>query len=449
MPLGRFFGRGNARSDAPAADTTPDETIDVEVDAESEGELIDYEGAPEDAPDIDWRARAAAIIPGGASTGSKRPATMHGAPDAHLPTLYLRAAGCRVMALDGREYLDCTMALGAVALGYAEPEVTRAVVDAAFAGNVAMLPNVLEVEIAERLCDVIPCAEMALFTKTGAEGLSAAVRLARTATGRDVVVASGYFGWHDWASEKTAGVPASATQDVVRVPFNDVAALERAVSDAGARLAAIVIEPVVERMPDESWIQRARALADQQGAALVFDEVKTGFRLRPGGYQELSGVTPDLAVFAKAMANGYPLAAVVGRKDLMEASERTWISSTLAGDTTALAAAGAVLDWHEKVDVCGGLAEVGAEMRRVVGAAVEASGVQGMSVEGIDPMWFVRFDDPSRETRFLELIGSEGVLLKRGAYNFPSLAHDDEAILELERAASAACVALRDEESGR
>jgi glutamate-1-semialdehyde aminotransferase len=301
------------------------------------------------------------------------------------------------------------------------------------------------VELAERLCALIPCAERAQFLKTGAEATSAAVRLARAYTGRDRVVACGYFGWHDWSSD-AAGVPASTRRDVTRVPFDDLDALERAVAASGNDLAAIVLEPVVDREPSRAWLERARTLCDAAGAALIFDEVKTGFRVAPGGYQEVSGVTPDLASFGKAMANGYPLAAVVGKAPLMDAARKTWISSTLASESTALAAALAVLDWHDAADICATLADTGREMRASVDRAIAASGVSGVHSEGVDPMWLLRWNDPAREARFLANAVSEGVLFKRGAYNYAAIAHDEEVLQEIEAAASAALVALAEEE---
>ncbi len=439
------FRRLFERREAPPADTpsASDNASDVEVSADDE--TLADEAPAEDVADIDWRARALRWLPTGASTGSKRSEALYGAPDAAGPTHFVRATGCRVVDTAGNTYVDCTMALGAVALGYAEPRVTQAVMEAAAAGNVSGLSSVREVELGERLCTVIPCAEQVQFLKTGAEAIAAAVRIARTYTGRDVVVACGYFGWLDWASD-ARGVPEGVLADTRRVPFDDVSALERAVTDAGSRLAALVIEPVIERLPSTEWIARARSLCDAAGAALIFDEIKTGFRLRPGGYQELGGVTPDLATFGKAVSNGYPLALVGGRRDLMQAARNTWVSSTLAGESTALAAASAVLDWHEQAEICEALASTGRELRSAVEAAIDASGVDGVSVDGIDPMWLLRFDDPARETRFLELSVSEGVLFKRGAYNYASIAHDEETIRDVEAAASAAFVALRDEE---
>jgi glutamate-1-semialdehyde 2,1-aminomutase len=435
MVFGKIFG-----SDKKSAPTAPPPEPE-----ESEEDGAEPESAPEESDAIDWRGRAAQVLPTGASTGSKRVEGLYGSADAIGPTHFAQSVGCRVIDPDGNEYIDCTMALGSVALGYAEPDVTRAVIDAASRGNVSALSDHLEIEIAERLCTVIPCAEMVHFTKTGGEAMSAAVRIARTYTARDVVVGCGYFGWQDWASD-AAGVPARTRELFVKIPFDDIPALEKAVFDVGKALAAIVIEPVIERLPSPAWIARARELADSAGAVLIFDEMKTGFRLRTGGYQELAEVTPDIGVFGKAVANGYPLAAVAGKREIMEAMRKTWISSTLASEATALAAAGAVLDWHEKADIPDSLASIGLDMRTVMSAVIEASGIGGVTVDGIDQMWMFRFDSTERETRFLELAAQQGVLFKRGAYNYPAIAPTDDVIREIEAAANTAFIELREEE---
>ena len=442
----RARGDENTEPAAPAPDDVAEGTDDEDGFAEGDPETIG-ERDP-------WATRAAAVIPGGSSTGSKRPEAIYGdGPlDETLPTHYARARGCSLWLVDGDseiEVVDCTMALGSVAIGYADSHVNGVVSQAVALGNVGGMPNVLEVSVAERLCDFIPCAEQVRFLKTGAEGVSAAVRIARTYTARDRVVCAGYFGWHDWASgDEVSGVPRAARADVTRVPFDDVAALERAVREAGQSLAAIVIEPVIERMPSSEWIARARALATDAGAVLVFDEMKTGFRLKPGGYGELSGVEPDLAVFGKAMANGFPLSAVVGRADVMDAARRTWISSTHAAESVSLAAAHAVLDWHEKEDVCSTLATVGSAMRGAVDSAIAACGLPGIRVTGLDQMWRIEFDDAEVERAFIRHAVEHGALFKRGAYNFAALAHE-EAIGDIEAAASAALVAIREEQSAR
>lgn len=391
----------------------------------------------------DWLTRAQRVLVRGASTGSKRVDALYGDADVSMPTHFARASGCRVETVDDIMLVDCTMALGSVALGYAEPQLTRAVIEALAHGSVAGLSPALEVEVAERFCAAIPCAERVQFLKTGADAMSAAVRIARTYTGRDTIIGCGYFGWHDWSSD-SAGVPAGTSQSFRSIPFDDIPALERAVADAGTSLAAIAIEPVIERLPSKEWVARARALCDANDAVLIFDEIKTGFRLATAGYQQYADITPDLAAFGKAMANGFPLAAVCGNAALMAAAEKTWISSTLASETGALTAAAAVFSWHDRADVCQSLWNIGKEMRDAVSRALEASGAQGVSMDGIDPMWLLRFDDPARETTFLQAAVNNGVLFKRGAYNFAALAHDDDALREIEAGASAAFVELRE-----
>lgn len=439
MVFSRLFGKSPAPAPADPAEPEADALEPQGPDDESVAEI--------DEPHESWALRAQRVITRGASTGSKRSDALYGRADASddLPTHFVRAAGCHVQTTEGQMLVDCTMALGSVALGYAEPQLTRAVIEAVASGSVSGFSPALEVEVAERFCSVIPCAERVQFLKTGAEAVSAAVRIARTYTGREAVIACGYFGWHDWSSD-AAGVPATTRKLLHVVPFDDVSALERAVAEAGTDLAAIVIEPVVERLPSKEWIVRARALCDAKGAVLVFDEVKTGFRLATGGYQQYADIVPDLAAFGKAMANGFPLSAVCGKAALMEAAERTWISSTLASETGALTAAAAVLAWHERADICATLWSTGKEMRRVVGDALAASGLAGVTLDGIDPMWLLRFEDQDVETDFLAAAVRAGVLFKRGAYNFAAVAHDDDAIREIEAGASAAFVELRERE---
>lgn len=437
MALSRFFGRGRDTPPPPPDDDLP---ADAEDDASLEGNAD-----PEHAPARSWLERAEAVLPTGASTGSKRAEVLYGEAVDDLPTHFMAARGALITDVHGIQYLDCTMALGAVALGYAEPRVTQAVVEAATQGNVCGLSSWREVELAERLCALIPFAERVQFLKTGAEATAAAIRLARTYTSREHVIACGYFGWHDWSSD-SPGVPVNVRKSVSWVPFDEVGALELAVAAAGSSLAAIVLEPVVEHAPSLAWLTRARELCDASGAVLIFDEIKTGFRVAPGGYQEVCGVHPDLATFGKAMANGYPIAAVVGRLPLLEAARDTWISSTLASEATSLAAALAVLDWHEEADICGTLGETGREMRAAMDRAIAACGIDGVTTLGIDQMWLTKWKDPARETRFVSHAMRGGVLFKRGAYNFAAIAHDETALRDIESAASAALVALLEDE---
>jgi glutamate-1-semialdehyde aminotransferase len=371
----------------------------------------------------DIARRAARAVAGFTSTRSKGPDAMFGGPDG--PTHLVSARGARVETADGRQLLDWTMALGAVALGYAHPRVEEAAARAVRDGAVGPLPHVLEVEVAERLCAVYPGAEQVRFLKTGAEAVQAAVRIARVATRRERVVHAGYHGWLDGATAG-AGVPRATEALWTAVPFDDVPALEAAVEGPGPP-AAIVLEPVIERAPTVAWLEAARRLASRHDAVLVFDEIKTGFRLAAGGAARRYGVHPDLAVLGKALANGFPLAAVVGRADLMARVRETWISSTLATEFVALAAARAVLDVWSEVDVAGHLANVGGLMRDALDLA---AGPVPWTVCGMPEMWFLRFGDDAIERRFLLACARRGVLLKRGAYNFPSLAHDRPEVEE-------------------
>jgi glutamate-1-semialdehyde 2,1-aminomutase len=348
----------------------------------------------------------------------------------------VRADGCHLVDVAGRRYLDLGMALGAVGIGYADPAVTQAVCAAAAQGPVGALPHVLEVEVAERLVAAVPCAEQVRFLRTGAEAAAAAVRLARVVTGRTRVVASGYFGWLDWCGE-AAGVPEAVRDQVSWVPFNDTAALARAVDD-GPPPAAIMLEPLVHDVAGAAWLGEARRLADAAGAVLVFDEVKTAFRVRTGGVQALHGILPDLATVGKALANGYPLAAVVGRRAIMEAAARTWISSTAAAEATGLAAARAVLDWHDRVPVPARMAAVGARLRGRVAAALARHADLGVRAVGPDVMWRLEADHPEALDQVVAAAARAGVLLKRGAYQFAALAHEASAEDDLDAALPAA-----------
>jgi glutamate-1-semialdehyde 2,1-aminomutase len=333
------------------------------------------------------------------------------------------------------------MALGAVAIGYSDAAITRAVQTAAANGNVSGLPHRLEVEVAEALVELIPCAEQVRFLRTGAEATMAAVRIARTATGREHIIACGYFGWLDWCSDAKGVLPAE--RDAIHwVPFNDVSALEQAASLLGNSLAAIIVEPCIHELADRAWLAAARSACDRLGAVLVFDEIKTAFRVRTGGVQELLGVLPDLTTLGKAMANGYPLAAVVGRAEIMHAATETWISSTAAAESTGLAAAQAVFGWHDRVDVPDRLAVNGGLMQDVIGTALLEAPWVGVRAEGPATMWRLVAEVPEQLDALVAAAAREGVLLKRGAYQFAAVAHDDAAIECIARAMPAITEAL-------
>jgi glutamate-1-semialdehyde 2,1-aminomutase len=352
-----------------------------------------------------------------------------------------RSEGCRVWDAAGREYLDYIMALGAVALGYAHPEVTRAAVAAVEAGGVGPLPPVEEEELAAELCRRIPWMERVRFLKTGAEAVAAAVRLARAATGRDVVFGCGYHGWLDWCQADGAGVPAATRALYGEVPFNDAERTRALIRAAGDRLAAVTLEPVILAPPDPEWLAVLREETTRVGALLVVDEIKTVCRLAVGGGCERYGIRPDLVVLGKALANGFPLAAVGGRAEVMEEVRRTWISSTLATEWVALAAAAATLRVMDErrvpqhISATGGrlldgLRRLAARHERVVARAA-----------GIPEMCHLEYRTETLSGRVAVACAERGLLFKRGAYNFVSLAHDaaavDHALAVLDDALSA------------
>ncbi|PYP34419.1 MAG: aspartate aminotransferase family protein [Gemmatimonadetes bacterium] len=301
----------------------------------------------------DWR------VPGFTSTGSKRPDALFG-----TPARMTRAAGCRVWDESGREYVDFVMALGAVALGYGHADVNRAATAAIAAGVVGPLPPVAEAELAEALAERIPWLERVRFLKTGAEAVAAAVRLARVATAREEILGCGYHGWLDWCQGAAEGVPAGVRNLFAELPFNDVAAGRELIRARAPRLAAVVVEPVVVSEPTREWLQMLRVETERAGAILIFDEIKTAFRLAIGGAAERYTLkpAPDLVVLGKALANGFPLAVVGGRADLMNAANRTWISSTLATEGVALAAARATLEVFERDGVCEHIHRIGTRL---------------------------------------------------------------------------------------
>jgi len=377
----------------------------------------------------DWR------VPGFTSTGSKRPDALFGVTPpgedsgggASAPERMVRASGCRVWDADGREYVDYVMALGAVALGYGHPAVNRAAEEAIAAGVVGPLPPVLEEELAEALCHRIPWIERVRFLKTGAEAVAAAVRLARVVTGRERVLGCGYHGWLDWC-QGAEGVPAATRTLYAELPFNDPERTRRLIRDAGDRLAVVVVEPVVVTEPTREWLEVVQAETRRVGAVLVFDEIKTAFRLAVGGAAERYGVRPDLVVLGKALANGFPLAAVGGRAELMAAASRTWISSTLATESVALAAAAATLEVMERDNVCAHLHAVGTRLLHGLHRLHQTHGDVVTGVGGIAEMCFVHFVSEPLSRDVARGCAARGLLFKRTAYNFVSLAHDEVTV---------------------
>ena len=368
-------------------------------------------------------------VAGLTSTGSKRPGALFGAEGESAPLRMTRSSGCSVWDSEGREYLDYIMGLGSVALGYGHPEVTRAVAEAARLGVVGPLPPVLEEELAADLCRLIPWLERVRFLKTGAGAMAAAVRLARVVTGRDAVLGCGYHGWLDWCQTREGrGTPAAVRALYGELPFNDADATREMIRAAGERLAAVVFEPVILEPPDPRWLAVLREETLRTGALLVADEIKTVCRLGIGGACERYGIRPDLVVIGKAIANGFPLAAVGGRADVMEAVSRTWISSTLATEFVSLAASRATLAAMVQADVPAHLARVGTRLLSGLQTLAAAHPELAVRAAGLPEMCFLEYRDEPVSGRVAMACVARGLLFKRSAYNFVSLAHDEAAV---------------------
>jgi glutamate-1-semialdehyde 2,1-aminomutase len=367
-------------------------------------------------------------VAGVTSTGSKRPDALFGGEAPGVPRTMVRSQGCRVWDVEGREYLDLVMALGAVALGYAEPVVTEAAITAVRDGVVGPLPPALEEEVASELRRLIPWAQKIRFLKTGAEAMAAAVRLARAVTGREGVLGCGYHGWLDWCHPGAPGVPLGTRSLYADLPFNDPERTRELIRRAGDTLAAVVFEPVILAAPDPAWLAVLREETARVGALLVADEIKTVGRVAVGGGCERWGVRPDLVVMGKAIANGFPLAAVGGRADVMAAVSRTWISSTLATEWVSLAAARATLEVMTARRVPEHLGRVGTRLLSGFQALAERHPRVVRGVAGLPEMCCLQFHEEAAGAALAVEAARRGLLFKRGAYNFVSLAHDEAVV---------------------
>lgn len=283
--------------------------------------------------------RASAVIPGGTCTFSKRVEAF--ADIDSFPSHVVAASGARVTDADGNVYLDYIAALAPIVLGYNEPRVQARIADQLGKVVLASLPPPEEIELAELITECIPSAEMVRFFKSGAEAVSAGVRTARTYTGRDFVLSCGYHGWHDWyaAVRQSDGIPVAVSNLTRSFAFNDIAAARALVDELGRSIACIVVTPALYgKHPAPGFLEGLRALADRIGAVLIFDEIITGFRWAVDGAQGYYGVAPDLSAFGKAMANGMPIAALAGQRDIMLALDRTWVTSTYASEALSIVA---------------------------------------------------------------------------------------------------------------
>jgi glutamate-1-semialdehyde aminotransferase len=372
------------------------------------------------------------------------------------PIFIERGYGGHIVDVDGNDYIDMLCAYGPIVLGYVEPEINDAVVARIDKGFCFSLVQPEQNLLERRLIDLIPSAEQAILVKTGSDATSAAIRIARAATGRDVILRCGYHGWHDWCVEVHGGVPAAVLALTDEFRYGDVGALTEKLAEHQGRVAAVIVTPVGHPLaepvmaPPAGYLEAVREQCRQHDVVLVFDEIRTGFRVAMGGAQERYGVVPDLTTVGKAMANGYAISAVVGRRDLMQVLEKTaFISSTFFPNSLEIVAALKTLEILERERVPEKLWERGGRFLERLREIARASG-QAVTVSGIPPMPFLTFDRSDarykdRRTRFYTECVRRGLFIQPYHHWYINYRHTEDDLaraLDTIEAALASAAAL-------
>ncbi|NIB43240.1 aminotransferase class III-fold pyridoxal phosphate-dependent enzyme [Pseudomaricurvus alkylphenolicus] len=380
--------------------------------------------------------RALGSIPLGSQTFSKSKTQY---PLGVSPFFVEKGCGARLWDVDGNVYVDYVNGLLSVLLGYQDAEVDAAVRHQMQSGVTFSLPHRLEMEVSEKLVEMIPCAEMVRFGKNGTDATSAAIRLARAYTGRDQVAVCGYHGWQDWyigSTSRNLGVPAAVRALTHSFQYNNIESLRRVFEQHPGEIAAVILEPMNLEYPQNEFLHQVKDLVASHGALLIFDETITGFRFARGGAQELFEVTPDLATFGKGMGNGYPISAVVGRREVMLLMEKIFYSGTFAGETLSLAATKVVLDKINETNLLFEMHSRGemviTGLRRIIGR-LDADEI--FTVSG-HPAWsFLNISDAGNcnewqiRTLFLQEMFTRGILTLC-SHNM-SCAHGDAEVEQL------------------
>jgi glutamate-1-semialdehyde aminotransferase len=349
---------------------------------------------------------AKSIIPGGTQILSKRPELFL---PGNWPAYYSKAKDITVWDLDGEKYTDTTHnGLGASILGYADDDVNNAIMDAVISGSMTTLNCPEEIELAELLIEHHPWAKMVRYARTGGEACSIAIRIARAATSKDIILFCGYHGWHDWyissnlSSDKNLdgqllpglsplGVPRNLENTAHPFFYNNLESFISLVEKFKGKIAAVIMEPMRNFGPDGDFLTKIRKITQANEIVLIFDEVTSGFRMCPGGIHKVLGVEPDLAVFGKAIANGTPMAAIIGRKNIMEAAQESFISSAFWSEKIGFKAALATINKCIKYSVYDSLIDTGNKIQQLWKNNASSAGLS-ITITGIPPLSFLKFD---------------------------------------------------------
>ncbi|RLB14952.1 MAG: glutamate-1-semialdehyde 2,1-aminomutase [Deltaproteobacteria bacterium] len=338
---------------------------------------------------------ACGLVPGGV-LGARKPGDFI---NGEYPIFLETGEGSRLTDVDGNEFIDFLCGYGPIILGYREQEVDDAVcAQIKGKGFCFTLTQKYQNELAKKLTELVPSSELSIFLKTGSDATTASIRIARAYTGRIKVMRCGYHGWHDWCVEMKGGIPPKFYEDVFEFQYNRLDQLEELMATYGQETAAIIMTPFGHpnhqkmQEPEPGFLEGVRELADKYGAVLVYDEIRTGFRLRMGGAQELYGVTPDLTVLGKAIANGYPISVVTGKKDVMMMAESNlFISSTFFPNSEAFVAALKTIEILERDKVLENIWEKGERFMGKIRALLDKYLV-GAELTGVAPMFYITFE---------------------------------------------------------
>ena len=377
--------------------------------------------------------KAQQLIPAGTQCLSKGPTQF---VNGVAPKYVVRGEGCYTWDVDGNKYIDCGMGLHPVILGYHYPAVDQAIKKQLDDGITFTLMHPYEVELSELLCEIIPCAEMVRFGKNGSDVTSCAVRLARAYTGRDMIACCGYHGWQDWyvaTTERNIGVPDSVKELTKTFGYNDLGSLEKLFDHYPGKIAAVIMEAVSVEAPQDDFLAEVKKLVHKNSALLIFDEVVTGCRFALGGAQELFGVTPDLATFGKAMANGMPLSAIVGKREFMQLLEEVFFSFTFGGEVLSLAASIATINEIREKNVLDFVWRQGDKLQQGYNALAKTYGLETVTeCVGYHPRTIVDFRGKTPQDSLILKSIFQQEMIKRGvlftAYNALSYSHKDKEI---------------------
>ncbi|MCJ8319999.1 MAG: aminotransferase class III-fold pyridoxal phosphate-dependent enzyme [Colwellia sp.] len=385
-----------------------------------------------------WLLRAEKTIPLGSQTFSKSRIAY---PNKVSPLFIKRGQGCQVWDADDNQYTDFVSGLLSVSLGYCDIDVDNAVIEQIKSGVTFSLPHQLEMEVAEMLVEMIPCAEMVRFGKNGSDATSAAIRLARAHTGNDHVAVCGYHGWQDWyigSTTRDLGVPEAVKSLTHSFTYNDIDSLKEILITHQGKMAAVIMEPMNTAYPKDGFLQKVRDLCNSHNVVLIFDETITGFRYDLGGAQTLFNVIPDLATFGKGMANGYPISAVVGRKNIMMLMEDVFFSGTFAGETLSLAATKATLTKIRDENVLSHIHQMGNNLIKGLQKLIDKyQAYQWLSLAG-HPSWSFlvmlghgKYSAIELKSLFLQEMNKLGILLGGGHnLNFSHKEKDIDVLLK-------------------